>query len=399
MVCKTVENWANLERFINDGSPNKVSQIRSVSTPTHPMYSKRSFGVVCISPEEKCTFHFSGTHPNGALLNTFGIPIHPDCSKFLKPSYLEQYRQSDGDLRCTVSAAPRTMFVSLDSVDPYFIKLSYPMILGRFSSPLTRQKAKDSISLSNYIKQSVLDCDAKVSWFHETGFVSADLFEGVGPIGHSVCIFRDLLPFSKNGLVEMPDAIVPLFSLIARGDSTIVADFIEPPRGKSIIDYVWESILLPVIDSIFLFISEFGLIPEPHAQNVVLYKDGVSGSLEIAWRDALSFKILTRHERIAGIENSWGRTIGDPEIELVELSCMLDGMFDEYILVPLIAKVRAFCDGSGELRRRAHIAIHDWIGTTKLEFPVDGWYNRDSAPMELGQKLKPQFIPGKSGLR
>lgn len=399
MVCMTIGNWSNLERLINDGSPNKVSHVRSVSPPTHPRYSKRSFGVVCISPGEDSGFNFSGAHPDGASLDTFGIPIHPDCSRFLKPDYLDQYRQSDGDLRCVASAAPRTMFVSLNSPEPYFVKLSYPMVLGRFSSPLTLRKAKDSLGLSEYIKQTLIDCDAEISWFQETGFVSADLFEGIGPIGQSVCIFRNLLPDTKNGTVEMPDAIVPLFSLMARDYSPIVADFIEPPAGKSLVDHIWESVLLPLIDSVFLFISEFGLIPEPHAQNVVLYKDRVSGELKIAWRDALSFKILSRHERIAGINSSWGRTVDDPENEVVELSCSLDGMFDEYILVPLITKVRSLSDGSAELRHRTRAVIRDWIGTSKLEFPVDGWYNRDSSPIEPGQKLKPDFIRGRSGIR
>ena len=404
MNSAKLKDWMFRERFCNDGSPNRQSFTESVSPPTHPLYAPYSFNIVKFPVDKMDEYMFDGKHPEQTNLEDFGIPIHPDCSKILRPTFLSDYCNINADLICSPSSSPRTLFVINNYEHPYFLKLSYPMRLGRFAAPLTKVKAEFSLAVSNYIYKSLMELGSNLGWFRETGYVSANLFERRQESGETVCIFREINPVNIQNLIGNEYDVVPFFSLIAKSDTKSIEIVLNNGNGINILDLIWDRIIEPIIDSIFFFISELGLLPEPHAQNLVFlnissHQTARSCHQYLAWRDALGFKSLTNNSKTSSAWLPEYRQVGDTNQEAIEISCCLDGMFDEYLLTPLLVKSRLFTDNTHILRLRTAEYINTWLSRTGTILPKDGWFYRDSTPIGTGQTLRVSYIRGKSGVR
>jgi hypothetical protein len=315
------------ERFVNDGSPTGLTWSHSSSAATCPRRSGPRFLVPTVRRSA------SESEMLGTLPDLFRsgddvlVPIHPDCVHLLERSLHRRMLLEEGPhLTAIPTASPRTVYAQCGGWRG-FVKLDYPHVLGRFARPLAGAKLFQGVWVSDHLRAREAHRHG-VFHFAESAAVETAMEPG----RRGGALFRN--PSPTGGPFDTYVAFCSLFAddHFDPGSTAIILRLAHEHGGVA---WIADHVILPLVRSLWTLVFDFGLWPEPHAQNIVLglRSDGATG---VIWRDCQGFcveatapaDLTSRVQRILA---------GQSGIE--RRSYLYDTMLATYVLDPLIKAV------------------------------------------------------------
>jgi hypothetical protein len=321
-----IEVMILLERFVNDGSPTGLTWKNSSSFATCPRKSAKCFLLPLLKVnKEVCSIN--GSLPPQFIDEQVLFPVHPDCVHLLDPAFHEQlvwdpYRP----MLVMPTSSPRTIFCGAAGWNG-FVKLDYPFVLGRFPRELNREKLNHGVTVSSLLLQERAD-EYGVYHFPEIGTLEIQS----NSYRHAGALFREGL---ETG---------PGFDRYFSFCSLFGSDYFAPQSEPILLElayhfgglqWISSSVVQPLLESFWKLVTNFGMWPEPHAQNIVLGVNA-SGKTGIIWRDGQGFW-FDYEMKARDMPGPMNRvlTMEDPERQR-RRSFIYDWTLGTYVLDPII---------------------------------------------------------------
>lgn len=320
-----------LERFVNDGSPTGLTWDNSSSFATCPRKSAQTFSLplLRLSLEECC---ITGIVPQLFLNEDVYFPIHPDCVHLLDRRFHHQLVFTPTTpIMAMPTASPRTVFIESEKWAG-FLKLDYPLILGRFQRGLSGEKLQHGLLVSS----KLVDAEAhKIGIFH---------FPEIGSIEIQATAERRAGTLFREGVVVGPnyDELVTFCSLFGMSyfsdnfsNECLLVRFAHQHGG---VEWIVNSVIIPLLHSFWDLVLEFGFWPEAHAQNIILgiNKNGTTG---IIWRDCQGFYVDEELSSTSEAACKYKTMTKDDNL-VRKRSFLYDWILGHYVLCPLIEAVK-----------------------------------------------------------
>lgn len=400
-----LDELVDLERHVNDGSPTGRTFTDSVHPGSSPRFGSRYVHVPMLDLRNS-EVEDIGLVRDYNVPGSFQIPIHPDVGPYLRSSALRQLQKTEDYIRAEPTAAGRTLLVR--EPRPHFIKLAYPGVLGRYAAVLDSQKVRGALACSRAVEEALeasSSRDPKFGLLREVGGRCANIMRDSSQFGSAACIYREgaVTHNSSPGRIR---AIYPVFSLSARftGGAEVLRKMWLASEVDEVSTFAWEYILEPLLSSLLHLATRWGLLPEPHAQNVLIaLKDG-SDSVEplVVWRDALGFycdmavRSKTGAPEIADFVPR--RVLRDEADAQRARSAYLDHMLWDYLLAPMFGPLRALGANDLQLIQQCRDLVADGLAMSGY-LPKSAWWAR---PLEFplpAERTSLHRIPGSSPTR
>jgi hypothetical protein len=392
----------HLERWCNDGSPSGLSfGANQVSPSYRPREGRTSFEASAfLVPWEAAEFHSAGPSPEltATVTSAAGavLTLHPD-NPVIPPG------RPTAPRRVVPTSSGRTVIV-LDPAPVHYAKLHYPGLLGRVPRELNAPRVAASIRMS-----AALDDAAECGMLTDS---CAYLAESIGVLAsvdgaeHGV-IYREFTPRHQGGPDPCAPAmpLIPFFALFS-ADSRAPDD---PPLLITLLRLsglsaaaALRSLLELVLESYGALAFAAGLVPEDHAQNLLLQLSPDLVPLRVVRRDLLDWYADLEIRRDRGLPADFSRvldTAADPERAFGGRSYAFDFRLGEYVLKPLVDCAVRYCgvDG-GETERwigeRVHaIAARHGVDLHEYFHPYDQT-SRFGPGLEIWRAGRPLLIDG-----
>lgn len=325
-VLSVIEQMVVRERYVNDGSPTGLTWLNSSSAATCPRRGPRHFALplLRVSGTE---VEVVGTPPSvftGPGHHRF--PVHPDCVQMLGPIMHRRLVMDDAPdyLVAMPTASPRTVFLSSSEMWAGFIKLDYPLVLGRYARELFGEKLTHSLAVSSRLQAHDTISNGV---FHFPEFASMEIVAENGR--RSGALFRSAVPTG-----ETKPEMFCMCSLFARDyfDSTAEAIVVTLARRFGGVSWVTERVVEPLLASFWTMVTRHGIWPEAHAQNVVVGVDA-DGTTSVYWRDCQGMWFDA--ELGAEADRSYHVMRGGADAP-ARRSFLYDWMLGRYVLEPLL---------------------------------------------------------------
>ena len=369
-----------MERLVNDGSPSGFSEKFNTTLATNPFHSD-GFNLFQF---KNGTMRQYGVLPS--CIEKYGVLAHPDwvnnCS--FDDIYLTQT-----DLRAVPTSSSRTVRLENDS---YYIKMSYPGIIGRMYRVLEEQHIISALEVSS-IFHNLVDNESMPSSFAFLPEDSGCLFvQNNFSTGYVV---RNARAVGKN--VDRIQYITPAFSLFStdRGALEDPPLIIQIIRNKKVDQYLLEQIFFPLID-IYMTCSLFeGLNPEMHAQNILFGFNDEDDIVSLILRDMESVdkdSTIRKQLNKSPFSNQYKLISADDYNYKIKHSFMFDHKLGEYLIQELINKVERFLaiDNVKIIDALRNYTRNKYGKYIKYYFPEDGcWYRFDKVQIDRTQKYLP----------
>jgi siderophore synthetase component len=257
-----------MERYVNDGSPSGYSWKYNTSPATNPRGSNPSFKPYVASFPARMISDY-GEVPG--FLRGVDVLLHPDMAN------LKLITSNCDSLNpWTFPVAPTSSSRTVEILDPGpsgYIKLNYKGMIGRTDRQLTRNHAISAVELTEMMKSAVLmnRLPSMFSFLPEPGarvVLLPDQEHGEYEWG-MVIRERDAYPYSNRFAF-----VIPAFSLFATdklqpNDPLLLVQLIDlqhlPPD-----EYLFNSIISPIITCYFDLLTNCALQLECHAQNALI---------------------------------------------------------------------------------------------------------------------------------
>ncbi len=243
-------------------------------------------------PREEVNLYLADPHPR--LLSLFSrggevvFCVHPQLSA--RPGvdpYLDRLLslpEAPGIIEASPSSSTRTVFVK-DSEPPHALKLHFPFRVSRYGRRMRDEVVEQAVTVSRELEEGIRAMDPDFAFLREVLGVTFKNLQPETPRGENWgFLVRELTPFPSAGA---EGALVPGFALYGR-------DFLEPSADRLIHTLVGEQdpnafllnqIMLPIVRHWVTCFLKFGLLLEPHGQNVLL-EMGPDGTVDrIVHRD------------------------------------------------------------------------------------------------------------------
>lgn len=385
MDPSTIEHLNFLERYVNDGSPTGLTFLHSSSDCTSPFYGTPGF-VLPILWLEQHLVQSGGFVPDFLKhAETLGLPVHPDCWKFVCLK-----RRRAGTIHDTILVSPtasaRTVLYA-DYDYPLYFKLHYPFVLGRFSAELRDHKLRLPVIISQAltVRNEQLD---EISFLPDIGWLEASDACQKPCDGKLGVLVRSAIPFNCPPL----DTVLPFFSLHARShlgkdERSLLQSMTDDFEDKA--QHIIDSILRPLISSFWNLVGKFGLWPEAHGQNILIGYEPTQSVGHVVWRD---FQGFYRERDIS--KRLLGQEYEEVEYHLLPIqgeellkkrSQLYDSYLGEYCLKPLLAEF------DSEARETARSFVIEqtryFIAKFQIELPRRCWYALPLRPPREHEKL------------
>lgn len=314
-----------MERLVNNGSPSGFTKRNSTSEKTNPFKSEgfylkkidNNFNVYGDLPEE--------------LLSLGGLLVHPDMENYI----------SNKKIICdtNIYVVPTSSFRTVKVLDKeYYIKLSYPGVIGRMRRDLEEQHVLSCIQM-NQILYSLVQKE-------ETNKLFAFLPEyagGVTSLGSKIkagYMVRSSIPIGKN--VSNIAYIIPGFSLFGKDiknpvDMEIINQIMLYKNVGN--EYLLTNIIQPLIEFYFDCLLKEGISPEMHSQNILFGFDKEWNVASIILRDLESIdKDVTIRANLdkSNFINSFKNIKESDYNYRIKHSFMFDHKLGEYLVEELI---------------------------------------------------------------
>jgi len=260
--------------------------------------------------------------------NEILFPVHPDVVHTLDVSLRRKLAfQKVLPILAMPTASPRTALIEYRGWAG-FLKLDYPFVLGRFPRPLAGPKLRHGIFVSRLLTNAAAELQG-VNHFPE--FACAEI-QGAKDQRVGV-LFRELLPTGPR--YDSLYCVASLFGhdSLAIEDSTPLVLGLAKQHGG--VEWIATRVLRPLLVSFWKLVIEYGLWPEPHAQNILLgvNTDGTTG---VVWRDCQGVWVDRELAPVlAGDEEYHIMPRGSADAPR-RRSFLYDWMLGTYVLQPLI---------------------------------------------------------------
>ena len=187
-------------------------------------------------------------------------------------------------IQVSPSSSTRTLYVK-ELAEPHALKVHFPFRVSRYRRRMREEVVEQAINVSRELQRGVSAMDPGFAFLREVLGVTFKNLRPETPRGENWgYLVRELTPFPAT--VE-DVSLVPGFSLFGR-------DFFEPETAPLILDlvgdsdprsYVLEQIMFPIIRHWVSCFLNFGLLLEPHGQNVLLEVSADGDVARIVYRD------------------------------------------------------------------------------------------------------------------
>ena len=259
------------------------------------------------------------------------------------------------------SSSTRTLYV-LDQDDPtrlatpsHALKVHFPFRVSRYGRKMREEVVEQAVNVSRELEAGVGSMDGRFAFLREVLGVTHRDVDPDAPRGENWgYLVRDMAPFPPSAEGRL---LVPGFALYG-------GDFFQPKRppllfelmGLDLVeretgsrhdprDFLLGALFLPIIRHWVQCFLTFGLMLEPHGQNVLLEMDGEGRVQRIVHRD-LSPGIDMRRRRDLGLSseslNMYNR-MEDGTFASIAYDRMMGGHFFDHLLAPVLAAFPTLC--------------------------------------------------------
>ncbi|MFF1442756.1 ferric iron reductase [Streptomyces sp. NPDC058295] len=391
----------HLERWCNDGSPSGLSfgahQVSPAYRPRTDTVDFPADGLVLPWGEvEVCA-----AAPSSALareiVRSDGVVfmVHPD-NPVLRDGTPGTAR------RVAPTASARTVAV-LDAGPVHYAKLHYPGLLGRVPREMDAKRVRASVRMSAALDDATELLPDGCAYLPESIGVVARL-DGA----EQGVVYREFVPRSRSGGTGggmQPQ--IPMFSLFstdlrAPEDPPLLVDLLRGQGDGARPGEAFIALLDLLLDSYTALVLGVGLVPEDHAQNVLIELDPSGVPHRVVRRDLLDWYADMEIRRLRKLPTDFARVLdteGDPERAYGGRSYAFDFRLGEYVLDPLIACAAEHLgvDAAGTrawVRERVHalaatynVDLHDYF----RPFELTSRYERG---LRIWRDGRPLFHPG-----
>ena len=393
-----IKSLSFMERYVNDGSPSGFSFTHTSSPKTEPRGLTSGFPLLEVLPKSNVVVHNLGSLPLSlfsAKSQNESILIHPDMKNDVNLHFLCGETAKQTDFLVQPTASPRTLEL-INNASRGYVKLHYENHLGRIKRRLTlkhAQSALENTKILDYLISNNLMPES-FSYYPETG---ARVYESVnqGEIVYWGMVWRQFeIRGNKSDQIAYQ---IPGFSLFSRDmlnpTDPIILSQIGDIHGDQKIEFLINSMLLPLIKIYFEMLLNGGLQGEWHAQNVVFGFDKNWNCISIALRDMESvdrdFEFIGNTHHNIKIESFPYKCHGQDKNYAIRHSFMFDYKFGEYLLAPLID-----CAGNCWKINTTKIdqVIKDFVMEQMKSLPND-FFPKDGCWYSFAKQLIDQSLP------
>jgi len=210
-------------------------------------------------------------------------------------------------------------------------------------------------------------------------------------------IWRSFEPYNFNEL-ETP-YLVPFFSLFGKdrlnpNHPTLLEQIIEK-KSVSPVKYIVDSLILPLIECYFSVLTNAGIQPEWHAQNLLLTLDKNFNPVQFVMRDLESMdKDITLIKQLnlnINFKSSPFKCIDETQYNYyIKHSFMYDYKLGEYILQPLIDfLVETYSAKPFEITKTIKAFVKPLLNQLPNNFFPKHWYVFESVLIDQSKKERP----------
>ena len=315
-----------MERLVNNGSPSGFTEINTSSDKTNP-FKVDGFYLKMLSGGELETF---GDPPKD-LCALNGLLVHSDWENIIERKDLLH--------DTTLYVIPTSSFRTVKVFDSnYYIKLSYPGVIGRMRRNLEEKHILSGIQLTRILEEMV--CNERVNKFFAFLPESSGVSMALGNGRSTGYVVRGATPIGKN--TSKIAYVIPAFSLFGKDrgnadDSEILKQILLYKKVGN--DYLLSNLIYPLIDIYFDCLLREGISPEMHSQNILFGFDKDWNIASVILRDLESIdKDITIRAALGKSDfiNSY-KTIKETDYNyLIKHSFMFDHKLGEYLVEELI---------------------------------------------------------------
>ena len=372
----------HMEEYVNDGSPSGFSAINQPTPAFRPGSGAGPFPLhACVADAPASASDYLDVPPLPGLAGSNWLYIHPDVRHHpdLQGAGL-CVRPLDAPLVRPTSSGRTVQMVGAPG---WYLKLSYPALLGRVDRAMPRAKAVAGPEMSREIADSVRAGRLPAA-LHILPEVGARVITAPGGRSWGQVI-RARRPFGRRE--ERIHAMVPVFSLFSTDrrnpdHASLLGELIDH-WGRDAELHVVQGLLEPLVECYFALVRCLGLQAEFNAQNVLLGLDPNGVPSGFVLRDLMGAeKDLTIRGQLGlgtDFESAPFKCISrqtDARIYEIRHSLAYDFKLGDYVLAPLISEAAAR-GGSpiGELTAHVRGAARSQMAALPGDyFPSGCWY-------------------------
>lgn len=281
--------------------------------------------------------------PEGAL-----FCVHPQVLEdAASDPYLREVLELGGpreEILVSPSSSTRTLYVR-DAPSPHALKVHFPFRVSRYGRRMRDEVVAQAIRVSSEIQAGRDAMGRDFAFLREVLGVTYRNLDPGAPRGENWgYLVRDLRPFPTTGAER---ALVPGFSLYGR-------DFFDPGcppllfelmGGPALKTRILEEIMFPIIRHWVTCFRTFGLLLEPHGQNVLLEMGEEGAVARIVHRD-LNLGIDTRRRRQLGLAIDESNTYNQMEtgdFNSITYDKFMGGHFFDHLVSAAIQRDDTLC--------------------------------------------------------
>ena len=407
-IANTLDAYIYMERYVNNESPSNFPA--ATSEYTSPTGKGSGFNLKSIQIPEYMSYEDFGNFPSFIGSKTF--LLHPDMLKEKDLCIPLRYNIEESFLVEPMASA-RTVLVK--SSDPFFVKLSYKSLIGRFPRQIARPQALSAVELTTIIddafRKKVLP--GNLMFFREYAARVVDFPQQDNSIYECGMVIRDYTPYPLPGEYFMS---IPGFSLFGKDknvpDDPSILYQLFCHQTDNVEDFLLNKIIYPILEGYFELLIKCGLCQECHSQNILFVVDKHYHVIGVAFRDLESIDKDLSVMKLMGIptsfkSKSWKCISTETPNYKETHSFMFDFKLGEYLLTPIIDEVCGNGDGICDQKRtlgwtkkygvcvdrqmiisKIRLVSDEYIKLLPNYFPDDGcWY---SYPKTIRDRTKPR---------
>jgi hypothetical protein len=229
------------------------------------------------------------------------------------------------------------------------LKVHFPFRISRYGRKMREEVVEQAVNVSRELEAGVGYMDGRFAFLREVLGVTHPDLDTDAPRGENWgYLVRDMAPFPPSAESRL---LIPGFALYGGdfhhpGGPLLLLEMLAsapggggPDPGAALRSFLLETILLPIIRHWVDCFLTFGLMLEPHGQNVLLEMDAEGKVRRIVHRD-LSLGIDMRLRRDLGLSsdglNAYNR-MEDGTFASIAYDRMMGGHFFHHLLTPVLA--------------------------------------------------------------
>jgi hypothetical protein len=299
-----------LDRYRNEGtrSYSEHADYSEAHEPYRPTSRNEGFGLSAIRvPLDGMNIYQANPSPEVLELylkdDSCFVCVHPQLLETLPHDlYLKRTRAlalESRSIRVSPTSSTRTLCVG-EARPPHALKVHFPFRVSRYGRKMRDEVVQQGVNVSRELEAGCHGLGDDFSFFREVlGITHKDLEPDAGRGENWGYLVREMSPYPW---VREDRALIPGFALYGRDyfDNAKAPLIWELIGENDPLDFVVDSVLLPIIRHWVSCFRSFGFIMEPHGQNALLEAD-LSGTIHRVVHRDLNVGIDMRRRRDLGL--------------------------------------------------------------------------------------------------